>query len=109
MDHWRPWYKWASSHVHANHRPVDTYLGLAETTVPVNLVEASNSGFVDPFQLTALSLAQLVDTYLRHSKNFDRIVHIDVFHELANEMADIALKAERDSKRAFEALNRTDS
>ncbi len=109
MDHWRPWYKWASSYIHANHRPADKSLGLAEATVPINLVGASNSGFVDPFQLTALSLAQLVATYLSHSINLDRIVHIDVFHELANEMADIALKAERDSKRAFEALNRTDS
>lgn len=105
MDHWRPWYKWASSFTHANHRPADKSLGLAETTVPINLVGASNSGFVDPFQLTALSLAQLVETYLFYSISLDRIVHIDVFHELANEMADIAIKAEQDSMRAFETSN----
>lgn len=109
MDHWRSWYKWASSYTHANHRPADKSLGLAETTVPINLVGASNSGFVDPFQLTALSLAQLVETYLSHSINLDRIVHIDVFHDLANEMANIALTAERDSMRAFDATNRTES
>lgn len=109
MDHWRPWYKWASSYTHANHRPADKSLGLAETKVPINLVGASNSGFVDPFQLTALSLAQLVETYLSHSINLDRIVHIDVFHEFANEMADIAIKVERDSMRAFEASNSTES
>ena len=103
MEHWRPWYKCASSYVHANHSPAENLLGLVETTVPVNLVGASNSGFVDPFQLTALSLAQLVGTYLTHSTNLDRIVHIDVFHQLADEMAEIALKAERDSKQAFEA------
>lgn len=104
MAHWRPWYKWASSYTHANHRPADKSLGLAETTVAINLVGASNSGFVDPFQLTALSLAQLVATYLTHSINMDRIVHIDVFRELANEMADIAIKAERDSKQKFESV-----
>lgn len=104
MDHWRPWYKWASSYTHANHRPADKSLGLAETTVPINLVGASNSGFVDPFQLTALSLAQLVATYLTHSINLDRIVHIDVFRELANEMADIAIEAERDSRQKFESV-----
>ncbi len=102
MDHWRPWYKWASSHTHANHRPADKSLGLAETTGPTNLVGASNAGFVDPFQLTALSLAQLVETYLNHSKNLDRIVHIDVFHELATEMANIAIQVERDSRQKFE-------
>ncbi|MDT8328199.1 MAG: DUF5677 domain-containing protein [Roseovarius sp.] len=106
MDHWRPWYKWASNYTHANHRPADKPLGLVDATVPINLVGASNSGFVDPFQLTALSLAQLVETYLTHSLNLDRIVHIDVFRELANEMADIALKAERDSKQTFETRNK---
>lgn len=109
MDHWRPWYKWASSVTHAGHRPADKSLGLAETTVPINLVGASNSGFVDPFQLTALSLAQLVETYLYHSVNLDRILHIDVFHELAKEMAGIAIKAERDSMRAFETSSGTAS
>jgi hypothetical protein len=102
MDHWRPWYKWASSYTHANHRPADKSLGLAETEVSVNLVGASNSGFVDPFQLTALSLAQLVSTFLSHSLNLDRIVHIEVFHELANEMASIAIEVERESRRRFE-------
>ncbi len=105
MNHWRPWYKWASSYTHANHRPADKSLGLSETTAPINLVGASNSGFVDPFQLTALSLAQLVSTYLTHSINLDRIVYIDVFRELANEMADIAIEAERDSKQNFEMGN----
>lgn len=104
MDHWRPWYKWASSYTHADHRPSDKSLGLTETTVPVNLVGPSDSGFVDPFQLTALSLAQLVATYLTHSINLDRIVHIDVFRELANEMADIAIEAESDRRQKFDSV-----
>jgi len=105
MDHWRPWYKWASNYIHSNHRPADKLLGLAESEAPVNLVGASNSGFVDPFQLTALTLAQLVDTYLTHSINLDRIVHIEVFHELANEMAKIAIEVERDSRQEFKKEN----
>lgn len=95
MDHWRPWYKWASRYTHADHRPAHDSLGLTETALHINLIGPSNSGFVDPFQLTALTLAQLVETYLKHSINLDRIVHIDVFHELANQMAEIALAAER--------------
>lgn len=102
MEHWRPWYKWASSYIHANHRPVQDSLGLTETSISINLVGASNSGFVDPFQLTALTLAQLVETFLKHSINLDRIIHIEVFHDLANQMVEIALEAERYSRQENE-------
>lgn len=102
MEHWRPWYKWASSYIHANHRPVKDYLGLKDSSVQINLVGPSNSGFVDPFQLTALTLAQLLETYLHHAINLDRIVHIDVFHDLANRMGDIAVETEQLTRQMFE-------
>lgn len=98
MDHWRPWYKWASTYTHSNHRPADKLLGLADSKQSVNLVGASNSGFIDPFQLTALTLSQLVETYLGHAMNLDRMIHIEVFQELAGEMAGIAMDAEQSSK-----------
>lgn len=101
MNHWRPWYKWASNNIHGNYRPPDKSLGLVEAEGLAHLVGASNSGFVDPLQLTALTLAELVETYLKHSINLDRIVHIEVFHELANEMGAIAIDAERDSRHNF--------
>lgn len=98
MDHWRPWYKWASGQVHSGHRPQHALLGMAEANQPLHLVGASNSGFVDPFQLTALTLSQLVSTFLKHSLNLDRIIHIEVFRELAGEMAEIALAAQEASR-----------
>jgi hypothetical protein len=73
-------------------------LGLADSNQSVNLVGASNSGFIDPFQLTALTLSQLVETYLGHAMNLDRMIHIEVFQELAGEMAGIAMDAEQSSK-----------
>ena len=102
MDHWRPRYKWASTHTHANHRPADKLLGLSETTERVNLVGSSNSGFVDPFQMTAITLAQITTTYLLHAPNPDRIVHAGVMLKLADQMSSIALETERRTREDFE-------
>ncbi|TNC45272.1 hypothetical protein FHG66_20195 [Rubellimicrobium rubrum] len=95
MDHWRPRYKWASTHTHANHRPADKLLGLSEAKEYVNLIGPSNSGFVDPFQMTAITLAQITTTYLFHTPNPDRIVHSGVMLKLADQMSGIALETEQ--------------
>ncbi|MFV1598633.1 MULTISPECIES: DUF5677 domain-containing protein [unclassified Phaeobacter] len=103
MDHWRPRYKWASTHTHAHHRPIDKLLGMVEAEKEVHLVGASNSGFVDPFQMTAISLAQITMTYLFHAVNVDRIVHANIMHTLADQMSTIAIENERVTREAFEA------
>lgn len=92
MQHWRPYYKWASYYTHSSHRPNDTLLATSDAELQAHLIGPSNSGFVDPFQLTALTLSQLVSTYLGHAVNMDRIIHMEVFHEMANEMAAIAME-----------------
>jgi hypothetical protein len=102
MDHWRPYYKWASTHTHASHRPIDKLLGMLESSDNVNLIGPSNSGFVAPFQMTAISLAQITATYLLHLPNPDRIVHSSIMLKLADEMHDIAVEAERLSRSEFE-------
>jgi hypothetical protein len=95
MAHWRPWYKWASGHTHAAHYPSDNLLGMVEAEDSWHLIGSSNSGFVDPFQLTALSLSKLVCIYLMNHPNPDRLIHIEVFQRLSDLTADIALEAER--------------
>lgn len=100
MDHWRPWYKWASSYTHADHRPADKLLGISEAAEALHLVGPSNSGFVDPFQLTALSLTQVLTTYLMHAPNWDRFIHIETFKQLSDELPHIALEAEAKSREA---------
>jgi Family of unknown function (DUF5677) len=102
MEHWRPRYKWASIQNHANHRPNDKLLGLVESQENFHLVGPSNSGFVDPFQMTAISLAQATTTYLLHSANADRIVHTAVLLRLAEEMSTIASNVEASSKAAYD-------
>lgn len=103
MDHWRPRYKWASTHTHAHHRPIDKLLGMAEADKEVHLVGASNSGFVGPFEMTAITLTQITTTYLLHVPNPDRIVHSNVMQKLADEMSSITIENERVTREAFEA------
>lgn len=92
MDHWRPWYKWASNYIHSSHRPLEDLLGNREASIHAHLVGPSDFGFVDPFQLTAISLSQLVTTYLNHTVNMDRLIHLEIFHSMAKEMSVIAIK-----------------
>jgi hypothetical protein len=101
MDHWRPRYKWASRHTHADFVPNDKLLGMSEAKDHVTLVGASNSGFADPLMMTAISLAQITNTYRSVTPNLDRIVHSRVILELSNEMNDIAIKTRDDTHEAF--------
>jgi hypothetical protein len=104
MDHWRPRYKWASTHTHANHKPIGTLLGMAESTTFVNLVGASNSGFVDPFLMTSITLSQITTTFLLIAPNPDRLVHANVMLRLADEMQTIAVETEKLTRGAFNAV-----
>jgi hypothetical protein len=79
---------------------------MAEADQIVNLVGASNSGFVDPFQMTAITLAQLTTTYLLHAPNADRLVHSNVMLTLADEMSTIAIMNEQVTREAFDAQKR---
>ncbi len=94
MDHWRPRYKWASQHTHADLKPVGNLLGMSESKEAVNLVGASNSGFADPFMMTAISLAQITSTYLSVTPNLDRVVHSSVLLKFSDEMSEIAMKSQ---------------
>lgn len=94
MDHWRPRYKWASQHTHADLKPAGNLLGMSESKEAVNLVGASNSGFADPFMMAAISLAQITNTYLSVTPNLDRIVHSSVLLKFSDEMSQIAIKSQ---------------
>ncbi|MCV6598543.1 MAG: DUF5677 domain-containing protein [Mangrovicoccus sp.] len=103
MDHWRPRYKWASGHTHAHFKPMAKLLGMAEAGHDAHLVGSSNSGFVDPFSMTAISLSQITGTYLLHGTNADRIIHTSVMQNIAREMGEIALDNERATSGAFKS------
>lgn len=92
MDHWRPRYKWASQHIHADLKPIGSLLGMSGSREIVNLVGASDSGLADPFMMTAISLAQVTMTYLSVTPNLDRVVHSSVLMKLSDEMSELVMK-----------------
>jgi len=103
MDRWRPYYRWANQHLHAGHRPHESLLGACESSERVALVGQSNSGFVDPFQLGAISLVHVANTFLCSKPCLDRIVMMDVLSAFSDEIGPLALKIER---KTFEAARR---
>lgn len=94
MDHWRPRYKWASQHIHSGHRPSDNVLGASEARKPVMLVGRSNSGFVDPLHMTAISLMQITSTVLLKEPNIDRVVYAKILANLSDSVAQLAVEVQ---------------
>jgi hypothetical protein len=105
MDRWRPYYRWANQHLHAGHRPHGSLLGVCESTEPVALVGQSNSGFVDPFQLAAISLVHVTTLFLFTKPCMDRIVMVDALASFRDEVAPLAMKIQRDSLEAAGGAN----
>jgi len=103
MDHWRPRYRWACQHNHGGHRPLENLLGLSEAVDQFLLVGASNSGFVDPLHMSAISLTQLFSIFLLHAEKLDRIVMIDLVQSLVDELGETALSVEQETLKAARA------
>lgn len=92
LDHWRPYYKWASQNVHANVKTLRDSLGLSEAVSEVLQVGPSNSGMIDPAHSTAISLSQLTCTLLCSSPNIDGVVLIKMLLSLSDEIGDAFVK-----------------
>lgn len=88
LDHWRPYYKWASQSIHANVKAIRFSLGMCEATEDMLLVGPSNSGMTDPAHSTAISLLQLTCTTLFLSPNLDDIVAAKVLSTLSNQVGE---------------------
>jgi hypothetical protein len=101
MDHWRPRYKWASQHVHSGHRPASNLLGACEAKQPVMLVGQSNSGFVDPMHMAAISLWQIASTVLLRKANVDRVVYTKILESLAEDVGNLAVECASSTSRNF--------
>jgi hypothetical protein len=95
LDHWRPRYKWGSQHTHAGYRPQGTMLGLSETFEDIYLVGASNSGFTDPLQMTAISLVLATHSMLLLRPKLDYLVVIRILESLSDEIGPLAETLER--------------
>lgn len=92
LDHWRPYYKWASQNIHANVKAIKTSLGLSEAVSDVLQVGPSNSGMTDPAHSTAISLSQLTCTLLKVAPNLDGIIMMKVLLSLSDEIGSAFIK-----------------
>lgn len=102
LDHWRPRYRWASQHTHAGHRPLDRLLGMAEAKRPVNLVGASNSGFVDPFSMAGISIGICCAAFFGRKPTMDSVVAMKSVEVLADRLGQVALRLETETLEAHQ-------
>ena len=94
LDHFRPYYKWASQNIHANVHGIKNKLGLAEASEEVLLAGSSNSGMTDPADLTALSLTQISVGLLTTYSNMDSLITQYVVKELGANIGELFLEIE---------------
>lgn len=97
LDHWRPRYRWASQNVHSSYAPPMASLGMAESKTEAYLVGQSNSGMVDPLQMSAISLLIAATSFLGRFPNADRIIIGRVLQRISDQVGDVALAAEAQS------------
>jgi hypothetical protein len=97
LDHLRPYFRWASDHVHAGHKPHATFLGTSETVQPVVLSGQSNSGLTEPAAQTGLSLVQATAALLLVEPNFDHLVISQMLLDLVGEVQETFVRIERET------------
>lgn len=95
LDHWRPYYKWASQNIHANVKTIRHSLGLSESVEDVLLVGPSNSGMIDPAHSTAISISQLTCTLLCMSPNLDDLVAVKILLSLSDESGEAFVRCNK--------------
>jgi len=104
MDHWRPRYKWASQRVHSPFRSSTDLLGMSEADDFLFQIGPSNSGFVDPLHMTAVSLVQMATEFLMLGQvNLDRLVYVQILKALSDEVGEVALRVEEETLQAYRA------
>tara|TARA_B100000965_G_C19583600_1_gene754677 strand:+ start:430 stop:1512 length:1083 start_codon:yes stop_codon:yes gene_type:complete len=95
LDHWRPRYRWASQYNHVAYKPPGTFLGLAESEEEVLLIGPSNSGLIDPAQMTAISMIHVTEALLRSDHSLDKLVLARTLLNLSDEIGHVFLETER--------------
>ena len=106
LDHLRPYFRWASDHVHAGPKPHATFLGASESVQPLLLAGQSNSGLTEPAAQTALSLTQATAAFLLLDSNFDHLIISQILLDLVDELNETFIQIERETlERARAAAN----
>lgn len=95
LDHWRPYYKWASQNIHASAKTIKFSLALVDSKDDILLVGPSSSGMVDPAHSAAISLAQSTVALLTQSPNLDSAVMMKIILSLSDEVGAVFLSCSK--------------
>jgi hypothetical protein len=104
LDHFRPYYKFASHNVHANPKGIFYRLGVLgdRGLLPTG---ATNVGLTDPAQNTAVSIAQATATIAQLTPaSIDRWCVVSVINDLVTEVGQAFWKAEQEIQKDEERL-----
>ena len=94
LDHFRPYYKWASQNIHAGPKGLLGQLGLCEAKTDILLVGPSNSGMTDPAHSTALSLVQTTTNLLVLEPTIDHMVVMRIIGDMSHEIGEAFIQVE---------------
>lgn len=95
LEHWRPYYKWASQNIHTTVNSLRNMLGLSESKEDVLLVGPSNSGMSEPGHSTAISLMQITITLLTQRVNIDSVIFMKILSSLSKEIGNEFLQVDK--------------
>ena len=95
MEHWRPYYKWASQSIHAGANSLRPSLGLADVKEEVLLIGPSDAGMTDPAHMMSVSLSQCTAALLQHSPLMDDVVALRIIETLVEEVGETFMRCNR--------------
>lgn len=84
---WKPYYKMACNSVHAGPKALFYNIGLSERQ-DILLVGPTNIGFVDPAQLTSISLVQITTFLVKNAPNYERLLVNNALNILATKVTE---------------------
>lgn len=94
LDHFRPYYKFASHNVHANPKCILQSLGIMDGSTMM-ASGPSNVGLTDPAQNAALSLSQITTALATYWPSLEALSVVGVLNELPAEIGRAFWKAEK--------------
>lgn len=86
LDHFRPYYAWASQRIHPMAISLVNDFATSESTENVILVGASDAGMAVPAHSTAVSLVQITSALSLLDINFDKLCHLEAFVHIEKEI-----------------------
>lgn len=102
LEHWRPYYKWASFKTHASPKGIISNLGLSEAEEEILLVGHSDAGMLIPADQAGLSLSQITYTLLSFHSNMDTLIMSKMIKSLQKEVTTTFLECQKETSSSKE-------